>query len=628
MGFRVRPFRLHRAVPLWVLVGLSVSASAAPGRRPSVDREAMREAINARDGEERYASPASYAHFLQSRRLHHAGAHGAAVDELRLALATDEGNPYLLTQLGEEYARLGELTKAERELRRAVERSPRYYPAHVLLGRILLEGKRYARARLHLRRAVGLRPQEPEAYWALAQTYLETREPDEAVKVVEALSTALPGEASGYRRLGLALAERGDRSRAERLLARATERDPGDAEAWVALARLYETSGKLSQAEEAFSRSLEQDADNREVLLSAGRVALKQGSATRARAYFDRLLSLSDDPELTVRVAFAFLASRETAAAAEVLDTARRNTTHEPRISYYAGLVHERRRHYAEAAAAYGEVPETSELFEEVRIRRAGCLSRVGGHAQALEIYQQALKDGPEDAALWVQYARAVERGGAPAQAEALLREALARTPSAELYEALAATRQRQGRPAEGVAVLREALAQRPRDEALLYALGGAYEQQGQVEGALAQMRAVLRLNPDNASALNFLGYLLVLHGQDVQEAERLVLRAVALRPDTGAFLDSLGWVYFRRKEYPRAVETLERATQLEPEEPVILEHLGDAYRAASRPSDAAEAWRRALEVLTLDPEAAELPAQRQGLERKLKMLSTEPPGR
>jgi tetratricopeptide (TPR) repeat protein len=623
----VRSFRASRAVPLLLLVGLS--AAGAPPRRPKVDREAMREAIDAASEREDFSSPASYAHYLQARRFHHAGDHRAAVDELRLALATDEGNPYLLTQLGEEYARLGELTKAEAELRRAVERSARYYPAHVMLGRVLLEARRYPRAKLHLRRAILLRPREPEAYLILAQLHLELRQSDEAVKVVEELAVALPGEASGYSRLGLALAERGDKTRAERLLSRAVERDPGNVEAWVALARLYEGRERLAEAEDALARALERDPDNREVLLSAGRLALKLGSATRARAYFDRLLSLTDDPELTVRVAFAFLASRETSAAAEVLDMARRGgRSAEPRISYYAGLVHERRRHFAEAAAAYAEVPESSELFDEVRSRRAQCLSRAGQHAQALALFEAAVQDSPDDAGLRVQYARALERGGSPRRAEAVLKEALARNPSAELYEALAATHHRQGRSAEGLALLREASSRQPRDEALLYALGAAYDQQGDRARAIAQMRAVLQLNADNASAMNFIGYLLAVQRKDLVEAERLVLRALELRPDTGAFLDSLGWVYFQRGEYQRAVEILERATQLEPEEPVILEHLGDAYREVARSAEAAATWRRALEVLVLDPEAADPPQQRAQLERKLKKLSTEAPGR
>jgi Flp pilus assembly protein TadD len=148
------------------------------------------------------------------------------------------------------------------------------------------------------------------------------------------------------------------------------------------------------------------------------------------------------------------------------------------------------------------------------------------------------------------------------------------------------------------------------------------------VDGALARMRAVLEVAPDHAPALNFLGYLLAQSGKDLDEAERRVLRALQLRPQTGAFLDSLGWVYFRRGEYLRAVEALERAVSLSPDEPVILEHLGDAYQRASRSEEAAGAWRRALDVLALDPEAAEPPGQRVLLERKLKALPSRSSGR
>ncbi|HSP80241.1 MAG TPA: tetratricopeptide repeat protein, partial [Myxococcaceae bacterium] len=146
--------------------------------------------------------------------------------------------------------------------------------------------------------------------------------------------------------------------------------------------------------------------------------------------------------------------------------------------------------------------------------------------------------------------------------------------------------------------------------------------------GAIFWLRSVLKLQPDHAEALNFIGSLLAQRGGDHDEAERLVRRALALRPDTGAFLDSLGWISFQRGDYPRAAELLERAARLEPEEPVILEHLGDALLRLSRPREAADAWRRALEALSLHPEFADPPDQRAILERKLKLLSTDAPAR
>jgi tetratricopeptide (TPR) repeat protein len=407
------------------------------------------------------------------------------------------------------------------------------------------------------------------------------------------------------------------------MLARAIEREPGDVESLTTLAQLHEKAGRLSVAEESLAKALERDPDNQAVLVSAGRIALRLGSPTRARAYFDRLLSITQDPEIVVRVAFSFLSARDSASAGEVLDAARKGRGASPRVSFYAGLVHERLRHFDVAAAAYAEVPVSSELFTDARARRAICLSQVGDHKTALALLRDAVAERPDDAELRVQLARAQERSGASDAAVATLKEALARLPVPDVYEALASTLRRQKRPAEALALLRDAVARQPRETALRYALASALLDQGDEDGALTWMRSVLEVDPDHAAAMNFIGYLLAQRGRNYEEAERLVRRALELRPDTGSFLDSLGWIHFQRGDYPRAVDALERAAELEPDEPVILEHLGDAYQRLARTGDAAGAWRRALEVLARNPEAAEPPDQRKLLERKLKLLST-----
>jgi tetratricopeptide (TPR) repeat protein len=616
-------------VPLLAVLGWGMEARSAV-RRPAVDRSAMREAISSARTvpDTALVSPASYAHFLRARRAGLEGRHQEAADALRLALATDEDNPHLLTRLGEEYALLGDEARAEQALRRAVTRHPRYYPGRVMFARVLMEARRGERAQAQLRQAIRMEPREPEAYLLLTQLLVDARAYARAERVAEQLARALPGEVSGYRRLGLALTERGDAALAGRMLARALARDPGDEELLSALARLHEKAGRLSEAEECLARALERAPDDTALLEGAGRLALRQGSSVRARAYFDRLLAQTDEPELFVEVALRFLAINDAAAAVEVLDRARSGGTASPRVAFSAGLVHERLRHFEQAAAAYAEVAAESPLAADARTRRAICLSQAGAHAQALSVFGEALAERPEDAELWVQRARALERAGEPERAMATLREASERLLTPELLEALATTYKRQGRAAEALGLLKDAIARGPREPAPRYVLATVLFQQGDAEGALAWMRSVLQVEPDHAAALNFIGYLLAQRGRDFAEAERLVRRALTLRPDTGSFLDSLGWIRFRRGDYPGAVRVLGRAVELEPDEPVILEHLGDAYQRVSRPREAARVWRRALEVLARTPEVAEPADQRTLIERKLKLLPTGAAGR
>jgi Flp pilus assembly protein TadD len=155
-----------------------------------------------------------------------------------------------------------------------------------------------------------------------------------------------------------------------------------------------------------------------------------------------------------------------------------------------------------------------------------------------------------------------------------------------------------------------------------MYALGVVLQKSGATQEAIARMREVVEVNPRNAAALNFIGYTLADRGEQLDEAERLVRRALAIQPDSGAYLDSLGWVQFRRGDLVRATGTLERAAELEPDEPTILEHLGDAYGGASRRDAAVGAYRRALEAMrtTDDPQARERTAV---VERKLKALTS-----
>jgi Flp pilus assembly protein TadD len=196
------------------------------------------------------------------------------------------------------------------------------------------------------------------------------------------------------------------------------------------------------------------------------------------------------------------------------------------------------------------------------------------------------------------------------------------------VLEAITGHYQRAARLPEAIALFTAALATRPRDERLLSALAVALDKGGEWQRAIEAMRGVLELSPGNANAANFVGYLLADHGQDLGEAQRLVQRALDQRPDSPAFLDSMGWVFFRKGELERAGEYLARAAEAAPDEATISEHLGDAEAALGRRARAAEAWARALELVAADPEAADRPGQRAELERKLKLLTSGAPTR
>lgn len=139
----------------------------------------------------------------------------------------------------------------------------------------------------------------------------------------------------------------------------------------------------------------------------------------------------------------------------------------------------------------------------------------------------------------------------------------------------------------------------------LFYARGIALERAGRWPAAEADFRLALELNPEQPLVLNYLAYSWVEMNQHLDEARRMLERAVELRPNDGNIADSLGWALYKLGDFAGAVRWLEKAVELEPRSSVINDHLGDAYWAQGRRREAQFQWRRAL---TLGPEGDEGP--------------------
>ncbi len=128
----------------------------------------------------------------------------------------------------------------------------------------------------------------------------------------------------------------------------------------------------------------------------------------------------------------------------------------------------------------------------------------------------------------------------------------------------------------------------------LLYARGMAYERQGDWVKAENDLKAALTYRPDHPYLLNYLGYGWADKGEHLDEALKMIERAVALRPSDGYITDSLGWVHYMMGNYKESIPYLERAVELLPYDPTINDHLGDAYWFVGRRMEAKFQWERA----------------------------------
>ncbi|MGH0000073.1 tetratricopeptide repeat protein [Pseudovibrio ascidiaceicola] len=138
----------------------------------------------------------------------------------------------------------------------------------------------------------------------------------------------------------------------------------------------------------------------------------------------------------------------------------------------------------------------------------------------------------------------------------------------------------------------------------ILYFRGITRERQDKWDAAEKDFREALTLKPEQPMILNYLGYSLVDRGLKLDEAQKMIERAVRLRPTDGYIVDSLGWVYYRLGRYEEAAEKLERAVALRPHDPIINDHLGDAYWQVGRKLEARFKWNHARD---LEPEPEDL---------------------
>ena len=237
----------------------------------------------------------------------------------------------------------------------------------------------------------------------------------------------------------------------------------------------------------------------------------------------------------------------------------------------------EQMKRSGDAIAAYEAVPETSPLHEDSEIQVALELDSLGKTDEGMRRLEEMVATKPHN----------VEALNALAGLQR----------SAKKYVDAAATYDK--------AIAAVGIPQRD-NWMLFYFRGICFERSRQWPKAEADFKKALELYPDRPEVLNYLGYSWVDQGVNLEEAFKMLRRAVDQRPNDGYIVDSLGWAHFKLGQYDEAAQTLEKAIALKPADPVLNDHLGDAYWRVNRRIEAHFQWNHARDM---GPEPEDLPA-------------------
>jgi tetratricopeptide (TPR) repeat protein len=236
---------------------------------------------------------------------------------------------------------------------------------------------------------------------------------------------------------------------------------------------------------------------------------------------------------------------------------------------------YESARRYEDAIAAYDRVAKDTPLQSEIEIRKAFDLNSLDKVDEAKVILDKLAAEDPKDV-------KALDALGSIMRVRKRYSEAV------DYYtRALALVKE----PAK-------------RHWSLFYSRGTCYERLKNWPPAETDLKKALKLYPDQPMVLNYLGYSWVDQNHNLKEGMSLIEKAVALKPDDGYIVDSLGWAHFKLGNFKEAVRFLERAVELKPEDPVLNDHLGDALWRVGREREARFQWDQSL---TLEPEPEEV---------------------
>ena len=604
----------------------------------------------------------AYAHLMRSTMAARKGELKKAADEIQDALKLQPDSAAIHAQAAEMLYRLGRAEQAEQAALRSQEIEPDHPRTLRFLAERATDRARRANASdvaTHqealdlLLRLKELGHGDVAVLRAIRAIRLRLGDDSGALEAARELVDMRPGDKQAVSQLIGLLLEQGNETDALDAVLTYVSKHPNDAELLGFAGELADRLGAWERVDAILAAEPGLERSNT-VAQSLWAVALLElGDIPRAIAAYERaLVAQPDELELRYQAARAFRAVGRLADAATLLHDLAVDAPSEPRYLLMLGETLADQGITDGALNAFVSVlrlfsTEGNKASAPIRdaIRRSMILLYLGNdqllagwdlHAQlelvddpqalelgarlaiAAEDWDRArtetkkLREGSEPGVGALLDGEALLRSGKPGKASARFQEAidslgpLTQVQVAEIYLDVA-------RDAEGEALLRRWVDADPDNPDTHYYLGSFLFRSAGLERAEPSLRRVIELDATHAPALNFLGYSLADEDVHLEEALDMVQRALEIDPWNGAYLDSLGWLFFRMGRFEEAREPLEAAARELPSDAVVLEHLGDLYERRGENDLAVSAWGQALEN---DPE------DRAKIEEKIALLT------
>jgi tetratricopeptide (TPR) repeat protein len=582
-----------------------------------------------------------------------------AIEEYRLAIDADPTSEYLTSGLAELYARTGRIRDAVVEAQDILKRDPNNLEARRLLGRIYLrslgdmQSGNGSQSVLKLaieqyEQIVRLQSDSMEDHLLLGRLFRLNNDLQKAENEFKTAVRLQPGSEEAVTTLAYLYNELGDTTRATQVLA-AVPDAARSAKLYSALGFTYEQQKQYKNAIEAYRHAIELDRDNLDAIRGLAQNLLNDGQTDAALDQYKVIADANpEDAQTYVRIAEIYRKQGKYDTALDNLKKAETMVQDSIEVPYNISAIYQAQGRYDEAAQVIkdllkkSEKPDAANYTQSEKSNRAVFLERLGtiyrdqGNNQAAnETFRQIIALGGDDnvergyqqiidtwreAKEWQKATDAAKEASAKLPNSRDLKMVLAAQQAdmgdgdralknvqallkglpedRAVYITLAQMNTRLKRYPEAEEALDKAeqLSTKQDDKEYIWFLrGSTFERQKRYTDAEVQFKKVIASDPQHAMALNYLGYMLADQNTKLDEALGYIKRAVDIDPTNGAYLDSIGWAYFRLGKYEMAEESLIKASQKINTDPTVHDHLGDLYQKTGRLKQAATHWERAL---------------------------------
>ena len=611
-----------------------------------------------------------------------------AIDEFQLAIKADPESTFLRKELIELYARVNRLDDAVSEANKVLEKDPNNFEMHKLLGRIYQSYSRDRQTGVNesmlrssleqYEKALAIQPDDFESLVEISSLYRASGEPEKAKAALEKALEQQPGSAEALTALAALHLDAGEADKGVEALEKAMRSGDSDRRVIQMLGAAYERSGRSAEAAKMYQQLLDDvQAEGGNTLpyrRELARNLLMSGDLDSAREQYEMLLEAEprtaeyhlrlsqihreqrrfseawdqleqakelepDSLDIKYNGVLLYQAEAKTAEAITALRAILDETKqadYEPReranrvmFLEHLGSLYRDQEDFAGAIGVYNEIGEVNpEAMSRVRALIVDAYRANREYEKALAESKAALEAFPEERPLKMQRATLLAEQGQALEGAKLLRSELdGQKSDLEIYLTLVQVYEKGRMYDEGVKAAEEAAKLAEGDRArlgVMFAHASILERAKRFEEAEAKFRELLEEDPDNAGALNYLGYMLADRNIKLQEAHDMVQKALDLEPENGAYLDSLGWVYYRQDKLQLAERYLTRSLEQYGRDPVVHTHLGDVYFKLGNNDQARKHWERGLEEWRKSALSDQDRAEMAKLEEKLEKIGVK----